>query len=316
MKLQRFRTVENACLLSLCLFLDARGSAAEDVVAEALASRPGYDGRSTDTMVFDRTFRKTFLADRQADAAWMSLRTPEEIGAHRARLREKTVAALGGFPDKTPLNVRSCGRFARDGYVVERLVFESRPKHFVTALLFLPDAPAFQAPYPGVVVTCGHDLQGKNSKGNQRACVVLAKAGLASLIYDPVDQGERIQLPETKYANVAGHNNAGLRAHLVGWGAAQFRIWDGIRALDVLADGLKDDTYLYYADIVPGAALSYDWTELVGKMPLKGAQAGARMARFLNRKSQRRYRLKFADTYYGELNHYGMYWLKWADVRR
>lgn len=41
-----------------------------------------------------------------------------------------------------------------------------------------------------------------------------------------------------------------------------------------------------------------------------------RMARFLNRKSQRRYRLKFADTYYGELNHYGMYWLKWADVRR
>ena len=35
-----------------------------------------------------------------------------------------------------------------------------------------------------------------------------------------------------------------------------------------------------------------------------------RMARFLNRKSQRRYRLKFADTYYGELNHYGMYWLK------
>ena len=48
----------------------------------------------------------------------------------------------------------------------------------------------------------------------------------------------------------------------------------------------------------------------------KGAQAGARMARFLNRKSQRRDRLKFADTYYGELNHYGMYWLKWADVRR
>ena len=41
-----------------------------------------------------------------------------------------------------------------------------------------------------------------------------------------------------------------------------------------------------------------------------------RMARFLNRKSQRRYRLKFADTYYGELNHYGMYWLKWADARR
>ncbi len=41
-----------------------------------------------------------------------------------------------------------------------------------------------------------------------------------------------------------------------------------------------------------------------------------RMARFLNHRSQRRYRLKFADTYYSELNHYGMYWLKWADVRK
>ena len=40
-----------------------------------------------------------------------------------------------------------------------------------------------------------------------------------------------------------------------------------------------------------------------------------RMARFLNRKSQRRCRLKFADTYYGEMTHYGLYRLAWADVR-
>jgi len=41
-----------------------------------------------------------------------------------------------------------------------------------------------------------------------------------------------------------------------------------------------------------------------------------RMARFLNRKSQRYYRLKFADTYYGEMTHYGLHRLAWADVRR
>ena len=41
-----------------------------------------------------------------------------------------------------------------------------------------------------------------------------------------------------------------------------------------------------------------------------------RMARLLNRKSQRYYRLKFADTYYGEMTHYGLYRLAWADVRR
>ena len=41
-----------------------------------------------------------------------------------------------------------------------------------------------------------------------------------------------------------------------------------------------------------------------------------RMARFLNRKSHRYYRLKFADTYYGEMTHHGLYRLAWADVRR
>ena len=39
------------------------------------------------------------------------------------------------------------------------------------------------------------------------------------------------------------------------------------------------------------------------------------MVRFLNRKSQRYYRLKFAETYYGEMSHYGLYRLAWADVR-
>ena len=41
-----------------------------------------------------------------------------------------------------------------------------------------------------------------------------------------------------------------------------------------------------------------------------------RMARFLNRRSQRYYRLKFADSYYGELQHYGWQRLRWQDFRK
>lgn len=36
----------------------------------------------------------------------------------------------------------------------------------------------------------------------------------------------------------------------------------------------------------------------------------------IDRKSQRYYRLKFADTYYGEMTHYGLHRLAWAEVRR
>lgn len=40
-----------------------------------------------------------------------------------------------------------------------------------------------------------------------------------------------------------------------------------------------------------------------------------RMARFMNRRSQRHYHLKFADTYYGELQSYGWKRLRWCDFR-
>lgn len=41
-----------------------------------------------------------------------------------------------------------------------------------------------------------------------------------------------------------------------------------------------------------------------------------RMARFMNRRSQRRYHLKFAKSYYGELQHYGWDRLRWCDFRK
>ena len=40
-----------------------------------------------------------------------------------------------------------------------------------------------------------------------------------------------------------------------------------------------------------------------------------RMARWLNRRSQRYYRLRYSTTYYGELQHLGLLRLRWADYR-
>ncbi len=72
-----------------------------------------------------------------------------------------------------------------------------------------------------------------------------------------------------------------------------------------------------------GAAVAPQGTELFrcqvhrgGGRDTRPDNALKRMARFLNRKSQRYYHLKFAKTYYGEMTHYGLYRLAWADVRR
>lgn len=219
------------------------GDAIDDVLARNLSS---YAGKPTDTFLRDMTMNAVAERDLAADAAWEKLRTPAEVSAHRDRLRAGMIASVGGFPERTPLNAQTLETVRRDGYSIEKILFESRPKHYVTALLFVPEGGA-NAPverygvgvagrkHPGVLITCGHDFAGKGAKGNQRACVVLAKSGFVAMIYDPIDQGERKQLPESKLMSVSGHVNAGLRAHLLGWGAAQFRIWDGIRALDLLA---------------------------------------------------------------------------------
>lgn len=203
-----------------------------DEIDDSLSARLlAYDAKKLNAIVFDDAAARVVRADLAAEEAWDALKTPSEIAAHRDRLRAGMIAAVGGFPERTALNAKTLSTLRRDGYRVEMVLFESRPSHYVTANLFLPDG---NGPFPAVVITCGHDLLGKNAPAYQRAGVLLAKNGFAAFAVDPVDQGERAQRACGGFENVNGHVAAGLRAHLLGWSTAQFRLWDGIRALDYL----------------------------------------------------------------------------------
>ena len=92
---------------------------------------------------------------------------------------------------KTPLNAKVVGTLKADGFRVENVIYESRPDHQVTANLYIPDG---KGPFPGVLVPCGHSANGKAADAYQRACILMAKNGLAVLCYDPIGQGERLQL--------------------------------------------------------------------------------------------------------------------------
>ena len=174
-------------------------------------------------------------ADEAADAAFAALDSKAALAGCQRRLRERWLASFGGLPERTPLNARVTGTVPRDGYRIEKVLFESMPGLFVTAHLFLPDAADFPPPYPAVLICCGHSNDGKADKGYQRGAVLAAKAGLAAFIIDPIDQGERLQLSGKKPpSNVSGHNVTGVSAMLLGWNTARFRIWDGMRALDYM----------------------------------------------------------------------------------
>jgi len=164
------------------------------------------------------------------------LKTPAEIRKRQEYLKERFIRALGGFPAKTPLNARVVGTIRGDGFRIEKVIYESRPDHHVTANLYLPES---SAPVPGVLVPCGHSSNGKAADLYQRVCILMAKNGLAALCYDPIGQGERIQLLKEGKPAIPGstseHTMVGVGALLVGTSTATYRIWDGIRSLDYLA---------------------------------------------------------------------------------
>ena len=196
-----------------------------------------FDGGVLARSVFDTAFNAAVRLDLAQDEAWLSCVTPAALASRQAEVRAKTIAALGGFPEKTPLNAQVTGRLPREGYTVEKILLETRPHHYMTAHLFLPDPAKFRPPYAAIAVPCGHSLAAKNGPPYQRAGVTGALNGLATLVCDPIDQGERRQFDDGKseWVTTREHVRVGLRAALVGWNAAQFRIWDGIRAVDYLA---------------------------------------------------------------------------------
>jgi dienelactone hydrolase len=172
--------------------------------------------------------------DRRA-AAFEKLKTLQDVAAWQESRRQFFIQSLGGLPTRTPLNARVVARQQRNGYRLEKVIYESQPKHFVTALLYLP---ASKPPFPGVLVPCGHSDNGKAHEPYQRVCILLAMNGMAALCYDPIDQGERCQLPAPSSKPQAGgtvaHCLLGVGSLLLGRNTATFRVWDGIRGLDYL----------------------------------------------------------------------------------
>ena len=167
------------------------------------------------------------------------IHTAAAVKERQAYIRRTLIEEVGGFPEKTPLHPRITGTLDRDGYKVEKLIFESQPNYFVTANVFVPKT--VPPPYPAVLGTAGHSLDGKANELYQRVWISLAKRGILVLAYDPPGQGERLEYldPATGKSKLPGggtgeHSMAAAQCLLTGTNVARWFIWDGIRAFDYL----------------------------------------------------------------------------------
>lgn len=189
--------------------------------------------------------------DRRSEAFEKMIKSAAACRAWQTERREFFLRQIGGLPERTPLNAQIVGELRGNGYRVEKILFESRPRFHVTVNLYLPDS---LPPWPAVLIPCGHSHDGKAAAQYQRASILLAKHGMAAACYDPVGQGERYQMldldrqrtvfedaahvpvphPNVRFLCTIEHTMAGLGCILLGANLAQYRIWDGMRVIDYL----------------------------------------------------------------------------------
>ena len=188
-------------------------------------------------MVHDYLGRRVRESDRANLAGINRLQSKEDAQQYVLSVRKKIQSCFGVFPAKTPLNARVTGTVERDGYTIEKVIFESRPNFLVSANLYIPKGK--KHPLPGVVASCGHSSNGKAADAYQAFCQGLAMMGYVVLIFDPIGQGERVQYGHVEKSKrpsigVGEHMHGGNQQLLVGEFFGSWRAWDGIRALDYL----------------------------------------------------------------------------------
>jgi hypothetical protein len=175
--------------------------------------------------------------DEARQKAWDAIHDEAGLLKTQDELRQKLLEMIGGLPAvKTDLHPVISGKISMDGYSIEKLVFQSLPGLYVTALLYVPNDHASK--HPAVLVPAGHAGDGKFHY--QALCQRLAGRGYVVLSWDPIGQGERSQFwdqkaQKSRYNLICGeHAVMGNLAYLAGANLARWEIWDGIRSVDYL----------------------------------------------------------------------------------
>lgn len=164
------------------------------------------------------------------------LETKEDWIRRQQYVKSTMEEIVGPFPEKNPLNPVITGTIRKDGMVIEKLYFESRPNYYVTAIFCRPENAS--EPLPAIIFCSGHTPLGFRSDVYQQMIFNYVKKGFAVLAFDPIGQGERIRYLDAEGKPRMGptheHSYPGSQAFLAGISPANYFIWDGIRAVDYL----------------------------------------------------------------------------------
>lgn len=148
--------------------------------------------------------------------------------ARSAALRKQILAAAGldPLPRRTPLRAQRLESVSRDGYAVERVLFQPLPGYYVGANLYLPRPGVRNA--PAVVIPHGHWNHGRaediDSYSVPRLAATLARLGFVAFTWDMAGYNDARQIP-----HVFGRTP---EEQLWGFGPLGLQLWTSIRVVD------------------------------------------------------------------------------------
>ena len=197
---------------------------------------PGAEGPEI-TSYLQHQISLAWSQDELRRSRWSEVKTEKDLQLLRAELRQSVLEMIGGLPaEKTDLHATITGRISASGFHIEKLVYQSLPGLYVTALVYVPE-DGMKA-HPAILVPAGHASNGKIHY--QELCERLVQRGYLVISWDPAGQGERSQFwdaiaKKSRYNLIcAEHAVMGNLAYLAGTSLARWEIWDGMRAVDYL----------------------------------------------------------------------------------
>jgi cephalosporin-C deacetylase-like acetyl esterase len=173
------------------------------------------------------------------------LKTKSDWMKRQEIVKEKLMKMVGPFPDKTPLNPKITGTIKKEGYRIEKIVYESMPGNYVTGCLYIPDIIKGKA--PAILNVIGHNQEAFRAPLYQVLNYNLVKKGMIVFAIDPPGQGEHVQYfdPKINFSSVGytvvEHCYFGNQCFLSGSCAARYFTWEGIRAIDYLVSRKEVD---------------------------------------------------------------------------
>jgi len=228
---------------SLCLFLTtgvlfAQPGSTKKEEENLNVFRQWIKWNNPGSMSLNHLTRQAEVYYHTRDKQIARLRTKSDWHKRQQFVKDKLKEIIGPFPKKEALNPEITGIIHKEGYRVEKVIYESVPGFYETGCLYIPDNLKGKA--PAILNVFGHDQASFREEYYQVIITNLVKKGMIVFAIDPLGQGEHVQYydPEIKFSaigySVIEHEYMGNVSFLSGVSSAKYFIWDGIRAIDYL----------------------------------------------------------------------------------